>query len=212
MKKNLFLITSLLAILALAACNSEEPVEDTENKDPEPTEEITPEENEAEVEEQDEASDAEESEGSNSNDVVAEAMEEFPDAVRLGEEIEYESEDSASQDHINQKINHFYFADEIDGVEPSNDFFLVVNITIDNLIDDYFYGVNFLSSVARDDKRTTYQRETGELEEELTDEGDGVSTGNIIYDVKEAKYYRISMHGDKEFILFPDEAEEAPEE
>ncbi|SFM22816.1 hypothetical protein SAMN04487943_11079 [Gracilibacillus orientalis] len=205
MKRKLVLITVFLVLIILVACNEETNVEQEE------TEEPVPEEHEAEkeTEEQDEAEDTE---GNNSDDAVTEALETFPDAVRLGEVIEYESEDSASQDHINQKINHFHFADEIDGVEPSNDFFLVVNITIENLIDDYFYGVNFLSSVARDDKRTTYNREPGELEEELTDEGDGVSTGDIIYDVNESKFYRISMHGDKEFILFPDEAEEAPEE
>ncbi|SFM22928.1 hypothetical protein SAMN04487943_11084 [Gracilibacillus orientalis] len=212
MKKYLAIFASLLAVLILAACNSEGSDEDEENEETSVEETTTSEENESEEEETEEIPEEEskkddsESAGSDIEAVKEKALERYPDDVRIGEELEFERNDIA-HDHVNQIVNSFKIVDEIDGVEPKNDHFIIVNMTIENLIDDFAYGLDFLKPVGYDDSTSTFQRESGELEEEFVDEGDGITTGNIIIDIEDSDYYRIKVNGGY-IILFRDEATE----
>ncbi|MGN8645409.1 hypothetical protein ACTNEO_04855 [Gracilibacillus sp. HCP3S3_G5_1] len=211
MKKYLYVFACLLAVLFLAACNSEDTDNGEENEEPPAEEATATEEIEAEDEESEDITESSETDdsvstGSDMEEVKEVALERFPDNVRIGEKLEFERND-LGHDHVNQIVNSFKLVEEIDGIKPENDYFLIANITIENLIDDFAYGLDFLMPIVYDDSSTTFRIESGELEEEFVDEGDGISTGNIIVDVDDSDYYRILVDGG-EFILFRDEATE----
>ncbi|PWU69449.1 DUF4352 domain-containing protein [Gracilibacillus dipsosauri] len=213
MMKNLRLIMiALLIAVVLIGCNSDEGTEQTANENEqennEPVEEVNeePEENEntGDMEENSEKEESDEEFSQESKDGV---LERYPDDLGVGDTTEFERND-ITHDHVKLTVNSFEFVEELNGVKPENDRFLLVNITIENLIDEYNYEAMFIQSHLEDSEGDSVQNEREELELELTPKEGGISTGDIVYDVNESDYYRVHFFDDY-FLLFKDEQSSA---
>ncbi len=214
MMKNLRLIMiALLIAVVLIGCNSEEGTEqtanDNEQENNEPVEEVNeePEENEETRDMEENSETEEESDEEFSQESKEAVLNSYPDDLRIGDFVEFERDD-ITHDHVKLTLNSFKFVEELNGTQPENDRFLLVNITIENLIDDYNYEAGFARSYLEGEDGATIQNEREELELELTPKEGGISTGDIVFDVKESDYYRIYFLDDF-FLLFEDEQSSA---
>lgn len=211
MKKFKLSVIGLILALVLLGCNSEEESEQTVDENEPSNEEVNQEETEENNGEEDTSENTEtddsDKEVESPEDLEAlknEAFEKYPEALTIEESGERKINDGITNDHVKFTINSYQLVDELEGTKPSQDKFLVVDITLENLIDDYNYGLNFIKSVVYDDMSSTSRLLENAPAKELSQEENGISNGQLIYDVKDSPYYRLSFY-DTEWLLFKDE-------
>ncbi|WP_058305885.1 DUF4352 domain-containing protein [Gracilibacillus massiliensis] len=207
-------LIGLLLTMFLIGCNSEAENEQPVEDDNTPSEEVEEDQSEEETDdnnleenntEEESATDTEEYESSEDKEAIREeAFEKFPDALTMDEKGERKINDGLSNDHVQFTINSFKLVDEVDGVQPSKDKFLVIDITLENLLGDHSYDLNFIKSTVNDENFSSSRLEKEELTKELTEEENGISTGELVYDVKKSDYYMLSIY-EPEWLLFEDE-------
>lgn len=132
-------------------------------------------------------------------------LEKYSDDLRIGDSQEWERSDGLSTDHIKLTVNSFIILDELEGEQPTEDQFLLVNVTVEDLLGDYNYHADLLKSSAYDSANKSYQNEKDELQQKLEPEGKGINTGYIVYDVPQSDYYRIHFFDNEHFLMFEDE-------
>src|SRR5699024_9899721 len=134
-------------------------------------------------------------------------LETYDDHLRLGDTEEWHRSDAIGEDDIEFTVNSFETVDEFDGEEPDKDQFLVVNVTVKNLISDKNYDKRFVDGTAEGGTGSTVQNEREEDAPEIDEEEDGISTGNVIFDVEESDHYRLYFF-DEYYLIFIDEESE----
>lgn len=215
MRKIQFTFISLLLTFVLIACSSDEESEqansdeETTNEEVnnEETDETQEEDNNEEVEDDSTSEEDQETNDDNNNGIDEEEkeklLERFPDHLRLGESGEFERND-ITHDHVSVTVNSFKFADEVDGEQPENDHFLLVNVTVENLLNDYNYEKMFIKGLAEGRDGDSNQDERDELAQELNKEEPGITTGDLVFDMNESDYYTLFIISN-DFLIFTDE-------
>src|SRR5690625_2278498 len=161
MKKYISIIASLFALsFVLIACSSDNNNEQANNESENQktnNEDISGEENEEgnldESEDINEENDGDEINSKDNEETNEEGMAEvdkealldrYEDDLGLGDTTEWERSDGLSTDHIKFTVNSFKIKDELNGMDPKNDLFLLVNVTIENLLGDESYSSNLI--------------------------------------------------------------------
>ncbi|HLQ70660.1 MAG TPA: hypothetical protein VK142_02610 [Bacillota bacterium] len=138
-----------------------------------------------------------------------EILDEYPDAFRIGDTAHFERSDGISNEDLEFKINSFKMVDEIEGTEPKNDAFLLVNLTVKDLLEiEEDITMEFIRVNVRDSEDDIFRKEEDELFQEFEEGEPYVYTGDLVFDVKESNYYRVSIY-DLEFLIFKDEVSES---
>lgn len=115
-----------------------------------------------------------------------EILDEYPDALRLGDTAEFERSDGLTNDDLEFKINSFEMVDELEGTEPKNDTFLLVNLTIEDLLEIEDFSMQYIRVNVRDSEDDIFRKEDEELFQEFEEEESNVYTGDLVFDVDES--------------------------
>lgn len=187
----IFLLT-VISLILIAGCSKKEKVDTaSESQNEPPTSQNSKEENSQDTKEKE--------------NIKEEKPEEDQLGLKLGETGVVESEEK-----IEVTLDSPRFENEVAGITPSNDVFMVVNATVKNIGDSTFDGKDiFVSDISTDEnnersanlnpifegKDTEVKLLSGELKP-----GDTVK-GELVFDTKKAKKYQIAFGHESSQII-----------